>query len=137
METAEFIEALKTDTGYFIQHNGKADWREGWKLSIQGKTLEDSAYLYDHLITLLVGTQASFKFATQKLFDYGGEQATKALTIYIPNGVDARSFAELVKINIPDYKGAEGIEEKKSYTKYSEGIFYRNDRTETGAYIPA
>lgn len=137
METKDFIETLKTATNYFVQHNGEADWRDGWKLSIQGRNLEDSAYLYDNLIPLLISTKASFKFATQLLFDYGGEQSTKALTIYIPNGVDVKSYAELVRLNISDYKGAEGIDEKRSYTKYAEGIFYRNDRTENGVYIPA
>jgi hypothetical protein len=131
------IMLLKTSENYFEQIKGDADWRDGWKLSIQGKTLEDSRYLLKELVGLLVATKASFKFATQKLIDLDSEQSTKLLTIYVPNNVEIKSYAELVRLNILDYEGANGIENKKSYEKYSNGIFYRNDRNKNGKYIPA
>ena len=133
----ELLEALRIHDEYFLQVNGEAEYDHGWKLSIQGRTLEDSAYLFDKLMGLLISTKASYKFATQKLIDFGGEQSTKLLTIYIPNNVGPESFAELVRLNIEGYVGALGINEKKSYKKYAEGIFFRNDRNEMGEYIPA
>lgn len=123
--------------GPFYQINGEADWRDGWKIYIQGKTIDDVVYLVENLLNLMVATKASFKFGTKMLIDMKNEQSSKLLTIYIPNGVDAKSYAELVRINIPDYKGAEGIPDKRSYIKHSEGIFYRNDRSDDGTYIPA
>lgn len=141
MEKLPFKEKIRVLAEHFYnpfyQINGEADWRDGWKISIQGKTVDDTVYLVENLLDLMVATKASFKFGTQMLINMGGEQSTKLLTIYIPNGVDAKSYAELVRINIPDYKGAEGIPDKKSYTKYSEGIYYRNDRDSSGEYIPA
>lgn len=135
-----FKEALKNHLGYFIQINGDASFEDGWKLSIQGKTLEDSQFLVKNLFGLLYATKASYKFGTQKLIDTKHpQQSTKLLTIYIPNNVDPKSFAELVRLNLLDYKGAEGINIPKSYQAYSKelGIYFRNDRNEHGEYIPA
>ena len=138
IDTADFIEALKVSPDAFIQANGEADWKDGWKISIQGRTLEDSEFLFDRLIGLMLNTKASFKFGTQRLIDANNpEQSTKLLTIYLPNGVDPKSYCELVRLNLIGYEGAKDILEKRSYTKYSEGIFYRNDRTSEGTYIPA
>jgi hypothetical protein len=133
----DFIGLLRTHPEAFVQVNGTADVTNGWKLSIQGRTLEDSAFLFERLINLLLETKVSFKFGTQALIDNRGEQGTKLLTIYIPNGVTPKSYAELVRLNIADYKGADDIPEKRSYTKYAPGIFFRNDRTSQGDYIPA
>lgn len=129
------IDILRISEQAFIQVDGDSDWRDGWKLSIQGHTLEDTKFLLKRLVSLLGATHASFKFATQKLIDMKTEQSTKLLTIYIPKGVDVKSYAELVRLNISDYKGAEDIEHKIGYTKYASGIFYRNDRDENGDYI--
>lgn len=128
---------LKTSSNYFEQIPGKANWRDGWKISLQGHTIDDAMFLLTSLVTLLEATHASYKIGTQKLIDLGGEQSTKLLTIYIPNGVDARSYAELVRLNIEGYNGADDILEKRSYTKYAPGIFFRNDRDEDGKYINA
>ncbi len=133
----QLIEVLSKSNLYFIQIEGEANWRDGWKLSLQGHTLEDTKFLLERLLPLLGVSKASFKFATQKLIDLKSEQSTKLLTIYIPNGVTPESFAELVRLHISDYKGADDILEKRSYTKYAPGIFYRNDRDENGTYIDA
>jgi hypothetical protein len=137
LKTDKLKEKLTDTAQYFMQVQGSARFSDGWKLSIQGRTLEDALYLLNELLPILVTTNVSFKIATQRLIDLGGEQSTKMLTIYIPNGVDPVKFAELISSAIPDYKGAEGIEEKESYTKYKNGVFYRNDRDQYGDYIPA
>lgn len=133
----DLVDALKIHENYYMEVSGIADFTDGWKLSIQGHTLEDSKYLFERLFSLLFATGAYFKLASQKLIDLKNEQSTKLLTIYIPNNVDPKSFAELVRLNIIDYKGANDILEKRSYTKYANGIFYRNDRNSEGQYIPA
>lgn len=135
----ELLAILKGHPEFFVQNNGEAEWSDGWKVSIQGRTLEDLIFVFDRIIGLLMETKASFKLGTQKLIDLGreNEQSTKLLTIYIPNGVTPESYCELVRLHISDYEGAADIGEKKSYTKYAEGIYYRNDRTSEGVYIPA
>lgn len=140
MDIEELKETLKTYPMYFLQVMGGAPFNEGWKLSIQGRTLDDVGYLAQKLFHLLGGSRASFKFGTQKLIDLKHpQQSTKLLTIYIPNNVDPKSFAELVRLNLLDYKGAKGIPKPESYNVYSKefGIYYRNDRDENGEYIPA
>lgn len=138
METTgikELLDVLEKSEQAFIQVHGVADWRDGWKLSLQGHTLEDLGFLADRLVVLLEASKASYKFATQRLIDLKNEQSTKLLTIYIPNGVEVKSFAELVRLNIEDYHGADDIEHKKGYVKYAPGIFYRNDRDAYGNYV--
>lgn len=138
MNNIEFRKALVNSWKFFIQYNGEATCDDGWKLSIQGKNLDDAVFLYERLSPLLLVTKASFKFGTEKLFlSYNEEQKTKALTVYIPDGVTPESFAELVYLHIKDYKGGEGIESKESYTHYKNAIFFRNDRDVNGEYIPA
>lgn len=129
------LDALIDSDEYFIQIHGEADWRDGWKLSIQGHNMEDMEFLIDRLVLFLESTKASYKFATQKLIDLKNAQSTKLLTIYIPNGVEVKSYAELVHLNLEGYHGADDIEHKAGYTKYSPGIFYRNDRDGNGNYI--
>lgn len=138
MTNEEFRKALEKSWDYFIQHNGTARVYEGWKLSIQGKGIDDAVYLYEHLVPFLLISKASFKFGTQRLYTCDNEeQKTKVLTVYIPDGVDAKSFAELCYLHIKDYEGGEDIPAKVSYTHYKNAIYYRNDRTEDGQYIPA
>lgn len=140
IDIGDFKKVLKVYPKYFLQFNGKESVTDGWKLSIQGKTLDDSVYLAENLIDLLFNKEASFKFGTQKLIDLKHpQQSTKLLTIYIPNKADPKVFSELVKNEILDYKGAEGINTPESYNTYSKelGIYYRNDRDEEGNYIAA
>ena len=140
MESKDLLEALKSYVGYFIQIQGESTIYNGWKLSIQGKTLEDSKFLFDNLIGLLTHTKANFKFGTKRLIDVkDSQQSTKLLTVYIPDGVDPESYAELVKLNLAGYEGADGIATPESYEPYSAqlGIYFRNDRDEEGEYIPA
>lgn len=136
MKTMQSI--LETSPRYFEQYNGYADVTNGWKLSIQGKTIEDALFLYNRLLPLLKASQASYKLGTAKLINGNHpQQKHKLLTVYIPNGVDAKSFAELCYLNINDYKGGQDIKQPDSYEHYAGAIYFRNDRNEDGQYIPA
>lgn len=138
MTTEKLITLLEKSNLAFEQFNGEANVTDGWKLSIQGKTIKDAAFLYENLIALLWASKASFKFATQLLIDKKHpQQSYKILKVYIPNGVDVKSFAELVYLNIKDYKGGQDIKTPLSYEHYANAIFFRNDRNESGEYIPA
>lgn len=138
-DTIEDIIGLLTDYPfYFIMQRGDAEISDGWKLSIQGKTLDDAKFLYDNLIKFLMISKCSFKFGTKRLINCGHpQQSRKLLTIYIPNGVDVKSFAELVYLHIPDYTGGDKVPPPDSYAHYKNAIYYRNDRDEDGNYIPA
>ena len=134
----EFKLVLKETLRNFVRHFGDADYSDGWKLSIQGKTLDDANFLYENLIGFLMISKCSFKFGTNKLINCGHpQQSKKLLTIYIPNGVDVKSFAELVYLHIDDYEGGNNIPTPDNYMHYKNAIYYRNDRREDGEYIPA
>jgi len=136
--TFDFKKTLESDIRYFIQHDGDTDISDGWKLSIQGKTLDDGEWLYNHLIGFLMISKCWFKFGTKRLINCGHpQQKHKLLTIYIPNGVDPKSFAELVHIQIEGYTGGNDVKAPDSYTHYKNAIYYRNDRDENGDYITA
>ncbi|MDC7249161.1 MAG: hypothetical protein PQJ49_04505 [Sphaerochaetaceae bacterium] len=138
MKVEELREHLNTSNGYFIQFFGQADITDGFKLSIQGNTIDDACYLYENLLPLLVATKASFKVGTQRLINCDHEQQKhKLMTIYLPNKVEVRSFAELVYLNIKDYQGGDDVKQPESYNHYANAIYYRNDRNEDGTYIPA
>jgi hypothetical protein len=139
MTKSEFKERLDTEViQMFIYYKGTANHKDGWKLSIQGKTVEDAAELYDRLISLLMITKCSFKFGTKRFINYDDSlQSNKLLTVYIPNGVDPKSFAELVYLHLENYNGHEGLGQPNSYTHYKGPIYYRNDRDEDGHYISA
>lgn len=53
----------------FVQLDGTANVSDGWKLSIQGSTVEDVFALIDSLMPFLTYSRASFKFATKKLIN--------------------------------------------------------------------
>ena len=138
MDVTEFRNTLRDYPRHFIQHNGDAENTDGFKLSIQGETLDDSIELYKSLIDLLKVTKCTYKFGTKKLIECGHpQQSKKLLTIYIPNGVDAKSFAELVHLHIEDYTGGDNVNKPDSYQRYKNAIYFRNDRDEDGHYITA
>ena len=134
----EFRETLERDVRYFIQYEGDAKVSNGWKLSIQGITLDHSEYLYNNLIGFLISSKCWFKFGTKRLIEHDHvQQKHKLLTIYIPNGVDPKSFAELVYLHITGYTGGDDVRAPESYTHYKNAIYYRNDRDVNGGYITA
>jgi len=133
-----FMGMLSEAPGYFVQMNGHEPITNGWKLSIQGETLEHSKELYRDLLGFLIESGASFKFATGRLVSSDiPEQKHKLLTIYIPNDIDQLVFAKLVDEQIPNYKGGEKVKAPTSYNHFSGSIYYRNDRTPDGTYIAA
>lgn len=129
---------LKICPEYFISLPGDSKFSDGWKISIQGRTTTHVIELVNRLIPLIYSTKANYKIGTQRLIDLGKdhEQSTKLLTIYVPNGVSPESYAELVRLNLDGYTGGSDIGDKKSYTKYADAIYFRNDRDEQGEYIP-
>tara|TARA_R110000851_G_scaffold295152_6_gene450010 strand:+ start:182 stop:601 length:420 start_codon:yes stop_codon:yes gene_type:complete len=138
MSNNMFIDSLRESFRYFIQHNGSAYHSDGFKLSIQGNSLTDAKYLYDKLIDFLLISKCSFKFGTSKLISCDNvQQSKKLLTIYIPNGVEVKSFAELIYLHIKDYEGGNDITKPDSYEHYKNAIYFRNDRDEDGTYISA
>ncbi len=118
------------------------------KLSIQGKTVEDSIelmylikdYLLDEEIEFKVGTKARFDMRYLKINDKVElsrltEQSYKAITIYCPVNRDIKELAHNVSKLIEGYKGHEGVICPKSYTHYKGAIYYRKDIDEKGEYI--
>ena len=121
----------------------------GWKLSLQGKSLDDSLFLWDRLHNTLDELNVPYKMGTAKRLGLINsdnsnrrQQGYKIMTIYIPNYLSAdeetvKVFAELIYSKIRDYKGWHDIHTPTSYQHYAGGVFYRNDRNEGGEYIPA
>jgi hypothetical protein len=121
----------------------------GWKLSIQGKSLDDSLFLWDRLHTMFEEMSIPYKMGTAKRLNLitnrdniKREQGYKIMTIYIPNIYsetedNLMTFAEEVYSKIRDYKGWHDIKLPTSYKHYAGGVFYRNDRNENGEYISA
>jgi len=132
------LKLLNTELRYDIQFNGKNS-DNGWKLSIIGKSLEDSIDVFKRLHSWLTLKNISHKSATKKRVEYDHyEQSKKVMTIYVPNDMDHKKLAHKIEIILSGYKGWEDIKLPfKSYEHYSNAIFFRNDRNENGKYIPA
>jgi len=111
----------------------------GWKLSIVGKSKEDAEDLYKRLNKWLSLKGIAHKFATNKRVNHKDyEQSKKLVTIYVPDGMDHLKLASKVENLLKGYKGWQDIKLPfKGYEHYSNGIFFRNDRDESGNYIPA
>ena len=121
----------------------------GWKLSIQGKTKEDSLYLWDRLHSILDKMNVPYKMGTAKRLeltqsDYWKkrEQGHKIMTIYIPNEYskskdEVYAFAEQIYSNIKNYNGWHDVKTPTSYEHYAGGVFIRNDRDSYGEYVSA
>lgn len=120
---------------------------KGNKLSIQGKDINDSMHIFDNLTPWLYKNKISHKIGTIKRYNIrfrnkresDKEQSFKTLTIYCPNNLDVLELAKdvhniLVESN---YHGWDGVEHPTSYTLFKDGIYYRNDRDESGNYVRA
>lgn len=123
---------------YFYMVRGGQNHKDGFKLSIQGNTLDDSMYLVEHVVPFLVKAGITFKLATKRLIDYKHDQQShKLLTIYSPNHIPITEMAEMVYKLMDDYKGGDNVKQPESYTHFKNAIYYRNDRDENGNYITA
>lgn len=134
----ELRKLLESYPMYFYNVRGTANHKDGFKLSIQGNTLDDVIYLAEHITPFLTKAGITFKLATKKLIDHKHPvQSHKLLTIYAPNDVPIRDFAEEIYKLMEDYTGGESVKQPESYTHYKNAIYYRNDRDENGEYIRA
>jgi len=145
----EYLESTRVyDLHLYTPEMGQAS-SNGWKLSIQGKSLDDSLFLWDRLNSMFDEMSIPYKMGTAKRLGLINnedsnkrEQGHKIMTIYIPNiysetEANIMSFAEEVYSKIRDYKGWYDIKLPTSYKHYAGGVYYRNDRNENGEYISA
>lgn len=140
METATLRRRLLETSVYDMNIHSPVNTDNGWKISIQGKNIGDSIFLYERLSSFFMENNIPFKVATINRFSLIGtnkEQSHKAMTIYCPNGMDFNELCEEVYSRVLDYKGWFNIKTPSSYSHYAGGLFTRNDRTESGNYIPA
>jgi len=140
MNTKTLNRRLTKTSRYDMNIHATSNTDNGYKISIQGKTVADSIFLYERLSSYLMSNDIPFKVATINRFSLRNtnkEQSFKAMTIYCPNGTDIMSLCEDVYSLTMDYKGWQDIKTPTSYEHYAGGLFFRNDRTESGQYIPA
>ena len=138
MTSKEFKKYLEISPQYFIQYNGNSSVTDGWKLSIQGNTLDDSIELFESLIQIMANLDLSFKFGTQKLIDFKHpQQSHKLLTVYIPNKYNVFDIADILYDEIKNYRGGDTVKCPTSYKHFKGAIYYRNDRDKDGNYISA
>lgn len=109
---------------------------KGHKLSLQGKTIEDSVSLYRALYVHLNRKGVPFKVGTLRRTYLKGEQSNKLMTIYCPDDMDINELAEFVYSKTMDYKGWYDIKTPTSYKHYAGCVFIGNDRDSSGVYIP-
>lgn len=145
MRLDEILNYLNNDNLYVydIHNYYNKNMDNGFKISLQGKTPSDAIYLISILYEYLKDKEISYKVATKKRFDLvndpeiNSEQAFKAMTVYIPNEYDVLDICRDIQSLLIDYTGWEGVNDPTSYTKFSNGIYHRNDRDENGHYIAA
>ena len=141
MMTLETLRARLTDSRIFDwMFNSSATTDNGMKISIQGKSIEDSIFLFERLSGYLYSNDIPFKVATSRRFDLADtnkEQSHKAMTIYCVDGSDFSQLCEDVYSLTLDYKGWQDVKTPTSYEHYAGGLFFRNDRNANGIYIPA
>jgi len=141
MMTLETLRARLTDSRIFDwMFNSSATTDNGMKISIQGKSIEDSIFLFGRLSEYLYLNNIPFKVATSRRFDLvdtNKEQSHKAMTIYCVDGSDFSQLCEDVYSLTLDYKGWQDIKTPTSYEHYAGGLFFRNDRNANGVYVPA
>jgi hypothetical protein len=139
--TQDTLRRRLTDSPLFDwSFNSTATTNNGMKISIQGKSIEDSMFLFNALQGFLYETNTPFKVATTKRFDLikaNKEQSHKAMTIYCVDGSDFSQLCEEVYSLTLDYKGWQDIKAPTSYEHYAGGLFFRNDRDAKGNYLPA
>ena len=145
----QYLDSTKVYDLHLYPSEMSDDTNNGWKLSIQGKTKDDSLFLWNSLHTILDKMDIPYKMGTAKrlgLIKSGDnkkrEQGHKVMTIYIPNIYsksmdDVYTFAEHIYSYIKQYKGWYDVKNPTSYEHYAGGIFIRNDRNVNGEYVSA
>lgn len=139
--TTETLTRRLTESNIFDwMFNSSATTNNGMKISIQGKSIADSIFLFEKLSEYLYTKNIPFKVATKRRFDLikaNKEQSHKAMTIYCVDGSDFSQLCEDIYSLTLDYKGWQNIKTPSSYEHYAGGLFFRNDRNEQGVYVPA
>lgn len=136
MVKSAYIKGIREGNQYDIHHNPAVSTDKGWKLSIQGKKIDDIWFVFSSLFDFLVREYIPFKVGTTKrLACADKQQARKIMTIYVPDSMNHMELAEKVYTRIMDYKGWHEIKTPDSYEHYAGGVFFRNDRDEYGNYI--
>jgi len=130
------IDLINTSNKFDISFQGQKS--NGYKLSIQGKDINDIIFLCNKLNKYLIFNNISFKFATiKRLLHTNNIQNKKIFTIYIPNNINHLEFSEIIYSKIVNYKWWYNIKTPIKYTHYAGGVFFRNDLDIYGNYIPA
>jgi hypothetical protein len=144
-KTKEIESLLKLESfrSYFTIHQSKIK-SSGLKISIQGKTIDDSLFLIQRLHNYLVANDIAFKVASQKCYNlaknsdlFSKEQSHKSMTIYHNENIDFKNLCNDVYELIKDYKGWYDINTPTSYEHYAGGLFVRNSYDENGQYMRA
>lgn len=132
------LKLLNTDKIPDLSFNGKPS-KNGWKISIAGKKMEDVYDLYERLHKWLSGHNIAHKIGTKKRIESKVlEQNRKIFTIYVPDDMDINKLLVKIEYLLKGYKGWKDIRLPfNGYEVYSGGISFRNDRNEYGDYIPA
>lgn len=137
-ETYNTKSILDSNKVYDINFDGSSS-KNGNKISIVGKSMEDVYELYDRLHEWLSLKDIAHKIATRKRIEHSNyEQSKKLVTIYAPDNMDIFQLMNKIEVLLKGYKGWHDIKLPfKGYEHYSNAIFFRNDRDEYGNYIPA
>jgi hypothetical protein len=132
------IKRLNTDNLYDISFNGKPS-KNGWKISIVGKTMDNVYDLYNRLHNWLSNHNIAHKIGTKKRIESDiNEQNRKIFTIYVPDDININRLLIKIEYLLKGYKGWHDIKLPfEGYEVYSGGISFRNDRNEYGDYVPA
>lgn len=146
-----FEELIRGGTSRYDIPSPGLSHRNGMKLSIQGKTVEDILRVYSLLAEYLSSKRIAHKIATSRRVALEGPQGRKILTIYVPDelvGWDGytmhnpngwRKLAEDISqlLRRGNYTGWYDVHTPPLYEHYSNAVFFRNDRDEHGRYIPS
>ena len=78
----------------------------GDKISIVGKSIEDSMFLYDKLNNWLSNHNIAHKFGTKKRVSHPDpNQSKKLVTIYVPDDMDIQKLLIKIEYLIKSYTG--------------------------------
>jgi hypothetical protein len=129
---------LNCTHAYDIHFDGHPS-KKGNKISIVGKSLNDAYDVCNRLHNWLSIKNIAHKIATQKRINHSNyEQSKKVLTIYVPDNTDPFTLMLKIECLMKGYKGWHDIKLPfTNYEHYSNAIFFRNDRDDSGNYIPA
>lgn len=137
MRTSTIASMIKTTNVFDIPVEFETKTSIGWKLSLQGKTINDALELYTMLESFIFDNKIPCKIATSRRINHTDkEQSKKVCTIYIPDNMDRFEIAEQVYNLTKEYKGWHNVKTPTSYEHYAGCVFMRNDRID-GNYNPA